>query len=473
MKKLFSTYLSFSILVIIVLSSCEKNEISRISFNRDTFALHVGLSDTLISTLNFTGSVSDFPVVWEVKDPTVISIKEEASTETDNPSGKAGSFTKKLVITALKAGNTTLTIRSGSKHHDCQVTVDQQVFNMTGAYASNWGDYFDTGTNNFDMYLLEHTLALNDSGTVQGNGSLLYLDFYLPLAQNNLSSAEFTLSDKGEKNTFFPGKEYEKEGKRYITGTRLITVKNEEASIFLIKDGSFTITKAGNQFEIRGEFILEDNEVIVFNYSGLINEQDKREKPVEINPVFTKGLLAYYGDAYESNATHNFVVYLGSESIDFSAEKWDGDVLMLEFNTDISVTDHIPNGTYRMMKELTYAELKPFSLVFGYVNKEDKEWGTWYYGKSGEQTKKIKTGSMDVTKSGDSYTIGYELYDRFGSKVWGTYTGSLSYLDQTKGNEAASAPAKIKSISAVKRDLHAVRKRMFEKEMMFKHRLDF
>lgn len=451
-KRLLSNYLYLILLSTIILSSCETEGVSRISFDNNSFALRVGQSDTLVSTISFTGDVSKFPVEWTVQNPEIISIVE-TTDDTHSKTSGTSSVTKSVIITALKAGSTALTINAGGKTHSCQVTVTQQSLTFNQAFASNWGDYYETGTNNFDIYLFESTLSINGNGEVEGNGNMMYLEFYLPLTQSTLANGSFTLSNDGAINTFYPGEVYEENGQYYVFGSTLTNYNGENSTMSLITDGNYTITKSGNNFVIEGELVLNESEVIAFTYNGIVIEQDMREEPVEINPTLTKGILINYGDAYQSGTTNNFVAYLGSADVSFDAETWDGDVLMLEFNSALNVTNHIPDGTYQMMTELSYEQLTPFSLVFGYTDNNQNEWGTWYYGQSGELIKKINAGNMTVSKVDNNYTIQYELYDRFGSKVWGTYSGPLAYIDATQESPAA-APSKIKGVKSLKNPIN-------------------
>jgi hypothetical protein len=41
------------------------------------------------------------------------------------------------------------------------------------------------------------------------------------------------------------------------------------------------------------------------------------------------------------------------------------------------------------------------------------------------------------------------LYDRIGSKVWGSYNGPLNYIDGTQ-EVSANAPAKVKGVKSTK-----------------------
>ncbi|MEA4974861.1 MAG: hypothetical protein VB046_03920 [Paludibacter sp.] len=458
-KRLLSSYLYLILLSTIILSSCETEGVSRISFDNNSFALRVGQSDTLVSTISFTGDIEKFPVEWTIDDPSVISIVETTDDSHSKTSGLS-SVTKSVIITALKAGSTALTINTGGKTHSCQVTVTQQSLVFTHGYAANWGDIYGANNNNFTLSLLESSLSLDDEGYVVGDGYRLFLDFYLPLTQNTLSAGTFNASSEEENYTFYPGIFVEdKDGEEVPVGSFMIRYSNDNMDIVPIVDGTYEITKNGDNFVIEGEFTLENNEIVEISYEGIVYESDQREKPVEINPALTKGVLLYFGDAYNSkstenttgNHTNNYALYLGSETIDFNNSESEGDILMIEFNTPDSVHNYIPDGTYQMMTELTYQQLVPFSLVFAYQTENEDQWGTWFYGAT--TTKALNAGNMTVAKSGENYSIQYEFYDRIGSKVWGTYNGPLTYIDGTQESSAA-APRKIKGFKSLKKPIN-------------------
>lgn len=434
MKQLFKISFFWVLLTAIFMSSCETSEVTNINFDKATISLKVGQSDSISSTIAYSGEISDIPHEWIVENPAILSITEKNPTNSKGVTSGA-TLEKIVVIKALKAGSSKVTLSIDGKKLSCLVTVDQRVFSFNQAQASNWGDFYDTETNSFDMYLLENTLSIDSEGKIQGEGNYIYLDFNLPLTQNALISGDFTLSTTGETNTFYPGEYIESQGENYILGTRLVNIEGNTSTVSLINDGSFTIVKNGTLFAIAGELTLWSGEIIQFTCIGMIEELDKREEPVQINPNMNKGLLEYYGDAYQTGTTNNFNLYLGPETVVFEDSIWDGDILVIEFNTDKTVTSSIPEGTYSISDQIA-----PFTLVYGYTDQNGYNWGTWYYG---ESTKKIKTGNMTVSKSGDIYTIQYELYDRFGSKVWGTYTGTPQYINATQSSSAV-APSYVK-----------------------------
>jgi len=446
MKKLLKKIVLLNLVLLFALTSCVKDEVTNLNLDKSSISINVGQSDSLNVTITSTGDINAQPLSWTSSNNDVVNFVEDDSSTASGSEGNTVS--KKFFVTALKTGTTIVTLRAGEKTVSCEITVGQRSLSFNQVFASNYGDYYDIGNNSFDMYLLENTLSVDDSGMLVGTGTILYLDFIVPITQNSMADGQFLVSSTGDINTFFPGEAIEYDGETYLVGSRIETFTETDATIWLIKDGTYTVTSTGDTFLIEGDLITEDNEVIHFSYSGAINVTDKKEVPVEIYPNFTKGELVYFGDIYDSGTSNNFVAYLASENVNFEDSVLNGDILVLEFNTPLTVTDTIPNGTYNMMTELTYEQLVPYSLVFGYTTESGYEWGTWYY--STETTKKLKTGSMTVTKTSDQYKIEYTLYDRFGSKVSGEYNGPLTYFNAIQEAPSNSFAAKVKKQKSYK-----------------------
>lgn len=457
MKKLFKLNFYLVAAIAILFSSCETNEITRVRLDRTTVSLQAGQSATLTATIFYTGDISSFPIEWNIADPTIISITEGSSEDISSSSTET-SFNKTGIIKALKAGTTEVTVKAGGMTVSCEVTVEMTTVNFSTALVYNWGDYYENETNNLEIYLLDQNLSINAEGDIEGNGNMIYFDMNIPLTQDALSAGNFIMSGNGAINTFYPGETYDSEGETMITGSRLMVYDSETATAHPITDGSFSVTENGDEITITGDLTLDETEIIHIAFTGPVAFSDNREKPIETNPALTKGMLVYWGDAYDSGDTNNFTAYLASENYDFSSDtNEEGEMLMLEFNTGISVTDSIPAGSYNMMTELTYDELVPFSLVFGYTSTSGSEWGTWFY--TPEMSKNLSEGSMIVSKTGNTYTINYDLSDDIGSRVWGTFNGELTYIDGTQ-ESAAAAPAKVKGLrsdknSATKKKLQA------------------
>ncbi|HEY6913571.1 MAG TPA: hypothetical protein VI413_02760 [Paludibacter sp.] len=448
MKQLIKISSFFTLIALFTLTSCGKNEVTNISLNKSAIAINVGQSDSVITTITITGDMNQQPVTWTAGDSKIISVEEGVSKDASN---KSESLSKTIVVTGLAAGQTTLTIKAGEKTAVCQISVNQTNYNFNKTLTSNWGDYYETGNNSFDMYLLENSLSIDTSGNISGTGTFLYIDFSVPITQNAMIAGDFTSSYNGEINTFFPGEVYENN----IYGTRIVTVYNDSAVITLVKDGHYSITYAGDNFMIEGDLITETNEIVHFSYNGIMPVADRREVPVELSPAFTQGRLYYFGDAYNSGTANNFVAYLATKDVNFSDSIINGEVLVLELNAALTATDALPNATYNMMPELTTENLIPATLVPGYLTTDGDKWGCWYFG---ETTKKIKTGNAVISKSGDQYTINYQLFDRFGSKISGTYTGALTYYNATASSGIAAAKIKKSSTKVRSFTTNTVRK---------------
>jgi hypothetical protein len=442
------TKLNFIILSIatIFLFSCQKNEVTDISLNKSAITLNVGQSESIIVSISISGEISKQPVTWTAADPKVLSL-EEGDSKTDG-----SSVSKTIVVTALAAGTTDITIQAGAKSIICQVTVNQTSYNFKKVSAANWGDYYDIGTNNFTINLFENGLNIDTAG-VSGTGTLLHLELNVPISQNSIEEGSFNSSDNGEINTFFPGGYVASQGDTIPVGSFTETFTQTEIITTLITGGNYKITASGSNFIIEGNLITSTDEVIHFYYTGVISLTD-RKNAVQIYPTLTKGELVYYGDIYQSKLSNNFTLYLYSETVNATDTILNGDLLQLEVNTALNVTDSLPTGTYNTMPEIKFANLLPYTLVPGYTNSTGNNWGIWFYRGSATESaaKKIKDGSLTISRQNNQYIINYELYDRFGSKVSGNFTGPLTYINGTTSASTVSA-SRIKRASAAKRNI--------------------
>lgn len=436
------TKLNFIILLIAAtfLFSCQKNEVTNISLNKSAITINVGQSDSIIASISISGEISKQPITWNVADPKVLSLKEGVSQ--DNSKSSGSTVSKTIVLTALTTGTTDITIQAGSKSIICQVTVNQSSYTFKKVLASNYGDYYDIGTNNFTINLLENGLNIDSTG-LSGIGTLLHLELNVPISQNTIEEGTFNSSNNGEINTFFPGEYVVYQGDTLPIGsfTETVTQKetHKEITITLITGGSYKITASGSSFIIEGNLTTSTEEIIHFYYTGAISLIDKKNV-VQIYPTLTKGELDYYGDFYNSKLSNNFTVNLFSETVNPTDTVLNGDLLQLEINTPLTATDSIPTGTYNMMSDFLTANLLPYTLVPAFTNSNGNNWGAWFYRNSATEStaKKIKDGNITVSRQGNQYTINYELYDRFGSKVSGKFKGPLTYYNRKSSAVSAS-----------------------------------
>jgi hypothetical protein len=161
----------------------------------------------------------------------------------------------------------------------------------------------------------------------------------------------------------------------------------------------------------------------------------------KILPAFTQGELDYFGDAYSTKISNNFVIYLASSGIDMSTFQGNGELMSIELNTSLSDSMSIPVGTYDMMTDYTkITNYIPLSLVPANIDSNNYPLGCWYFGIFSDP---ISLGNIVVSKVNAIYTITYEFYDDYGVKISGNYNGTLSYLDATKSSAVKSAKSRM------------------------------
>ena len=155
-----------------------------------------------------------------------------------------------------------------------------------------------------------------------------------------------------------------------------------------------------------------------------------------------KGDMDYWGDSYElpNNDYANWNIYLYDAAIDLDLGTGTGDAIVIELNTAKNVTNEITPGTYNVMADRYGSSFVAFSCVPGYTIQQDGKTyaaGTWYM-KDLSYENMLTSGSVVVSKSGESYTFTFELLDQqTNTTIKGSYTGEMRYTDQTK----AKAPA--------------------------------
>ena len=151
-------------------------------------------------------------------------------------------------------------------------------------------------------------------------------------------------------------------------------------------------------------------------------------------PVLNNGILLYYGDNFQSNTSNFFVIGLAGPS----------DTLYFCVNTSLSATSSLPDGNYKFLTSINLVtDLIPLSMIPGYL-RDGKENFSWYYGK---MKSPINKGNVVTTKLSSIYSMEINVTDAYGNNIFGTYHGSLNFIDGT----ISSAPAaSIKGWSKIK-----------------------
>lgn len=456
MKILSSTKAMILVMLIGMLASCETNEVTKMSFDKTTMSINLGQQDTLTAKITYTGDISAIPLEIINSDITVVEVTEKSSSA----SNETGStmVERSYTLKALKAGTSTITLKAGKMELKCQVTIEQKKLVFQTATANNYGDYYDTESNNFELILMESSLSFNTAGKVEGTGYMLYMDMFGALTQNTFGDGEYFPAEDGRAVSYLKGEIFENEdGEQQSFGSRIYRFSTDKTEEYLISDGSLKVLTIGIVTKITADFTTPEGEIINISFDGLIDNQDKREAPQDLKPAFTKGLLVYLGDAYQSKTVNTYIAYLGAETVNFSDSVIKGDFISIELNTALTIKDSIPSGTYNMMEELTYPNLVSGSIVPGYTSTSGSNWGTWFYG---EQTKKIKTGNMVVKRDGKKYQFQYEFFDRFGTRVSGIYNDTLKYVNGTGTSSGVKSMHKV----IKKNNLRTLKQRLIKRE---------
>ena len=65
--------------------------------------------------------------------------------------------------------------------------------------------------------------------------------------------------------------------------------------------------------------------------------------------------------------------------------------------------------------------------------------GTWYYDLGDNQAPAV-SGEVNVSRTGDDYTVTFQLIDDRGNTIQSDYTGPLQYWDSYNTSSASSRP---------------------------------
>ena len=168
MKKMIKLSSAISLFVLILFSSCAKNnEVTTITLDKTTSYLIVGQTDTLTAVLTATGDIKSIPKTWSSSNSTVATVING-------------------VVTAISSGSATITVKAGSKTSICDVTVDDKILpNLTQAELWYYGNAYGTdttkatGSNNFILYLASSGIRMD---SLTGYGEVLVVELNTSLS---------------------------------------------------------------------------------------------------------------------------------------------------------------------------------------------------------------------------------------------------------------------------------------------------
>jgi len=152
-----------SLVVLVIFTSCAKNDVTSITLNKTTSYLIIGQTDSILATLTSTGDIDKIPQVWTSSNLAV------ATVTTDG------------IVTGIEAGTAVISVKAGDKTETCVVTVDDKILpNLTQGELWYYGDVYvtkdsiqGTGSNNYVLYLASSGIRMDN---LTGYGEILIVE---------------------------------------------------------------------------------------------------------------------------------------------------------------------------------------------------------------------------------------------------------------------------------------------------------
>lgn len=312
-----------------------------------------------------------------------------------------------------------------------QVNVIQDASNAIIFEASYVGgfyyaDLYSEGSMRYYTWLTENPLQGNGLGA----GINYCFDIYADAPENMSSIAAAPATYELDPSTSTA---------QWTLGareTRLVNGETAETTYF--KEGSLTITKEGNTYHYAAEMIDSSGTIHRISYTGnvsLINSSNPYTSTLtEDYELQTDGasLIAYYFGQYYGETTSNWSGTLVPANGNGDAFQFD---LCAPLSFDFGAG--FPTGTFSINESLAEnTSLNGFNDVTG------ADIGTWYlewsnYNRT-DRAAPIVSGTIDISKDGDVYTLELDGKDDAGNSITAHWSGIPDCSDRT-GYAAPSA----------------------------------
>ena len=380
------------------------------------------------------------------------------------------------VVTAVADGSAVITAVAADGTHKASVTVkvttpyDGIVASSAGAVFI--GDQYGIGYDEVFVYLLSGDVRYSDL-SLSGKGSALWLDLNLPgTGKAVLPAHHYTAmleDDQEMAYTFQTGVDM---GDWGVIGS-FVYENNGKIEYAMVEDGTVDITLDGSTYTVDAVVKSEGKEY-KFRYTGAIEVEtytgggdggeggDGEYTTVNLGKL-TQARFEYYGDAYGTNGvSDNWVLYLCDDGVTIGNDGFTGvgDIMMIELDCPVGVKDHIEPGTYPVVSptEITGAsDLKPFTTVPGLQDAEGYIYGTWYLSSKNSEDASFAgyygatEGSVTVDKTGDVYSISFEIKDtEYNGIVSGSFEGKASIFDSSSPASVSMSSASMSQKSSLK-----------------------
>lgn len=209
-----------------------------------------------------------------------------------------------------------------------------------------------------------------------------------------------------------------------------------EITISLIKGGEFTLARDGKKYVVTGTFVLEDGKSVELSYNGDCKIYDWRtngENPPPFSGTFVMASAAYQG-AFHNPDTGMLLLSLLDITFDQNNNLLvPGYRLALDFNIPLAASPAditLPTGNYTIRVNDKFSDT---GIINGGFDNNGNPSGSYWdiytsYGR--EAIFLVESGTCEVSKSGDAYTI-VTTFRSDNQTITGRYEGPITFFDSS------------------------------------------
>lgn len=310
---------------------------------------------------------------------------------------------------------------------DPEPTVEYDVDTVSSVCEGIYfGDAYLANEEVYTYYLSISDKPVLDGGYTDSEGTYFILRLNTPL-EEQIANGTYTLTEETNKYT-----EYTILGGEFS----YIVYHNQQ---FFIKEGTMTVTNAETKPQIEIEMTTTEGTTFHTVYEGIYFYYNKSIEWLEqdMNTTMTSAYSWYLEEMNEGrNANLNITLY---EKID--AGGWvvaPSSVLIFVGRGEFDNDGNLIPGTFSITNDENASDYT--FLAGGCINFMNAPFPTstnfcYYYdsaNSSAIQVGLVQSGTVEIEKNGDNYTLTYNLTTDKGKKLTGSYTGPIVVQDAPK-----------------------------------------
>lgn len=310
---------------------------------------------------------------------------------------------------------------------DPEPTVEYDVDTVSSICEGIYfGDAYLSNDELYTYYLSISDLPVLDGGYTDSEGTYYILRLNTPF-EEQIANGTYTLTEETGKYT-----EYTILGGNYS----YIVYQNQQ---FFIKEGTLTVTNAETKPRIEIEMTATDGTTFHTVYEGIYFYYNKSIEWLkqDMNTKMTSVYSWYLEEMNEGrNANLNITLY---ENID--ADGWlvpPSSVLIFVGRGEFDDDGNLIPGTFTITNDENASDYT--FLAGGCINFMNAPFPTstnfcYYYDPANSEAIQVglaQSGTVEIEKQGDNYTLTYDLTTDKGKKLTGSYTGPIVVQDAPK-----------------------------------------